>query len=118
MYYFYRMAFTALQNIVSNYPDWSTDILKGYAIFILQEIPDSCPLVLEGSLKSLGHLLGHWRGLVTTGGQEEMPLCGWSLVHLILNSQVLTCYSERSKSIVRNFQEGESMFKKLYMTDH
>ena len=74
MYYFYRMAFTALQNIVSNYPDWRTDILKGYAIFILQEIPDSCPLVLEGSLKSLGQLLGHWRGLVTTGGQEEMDL--------------------------------------------
>ena len=63
------MAVTALQNIISNYPDWRADILRGYAIFILQEIPDSCPLVLEGALKTLGHFLGHWRSLIS--GQEE-----------------------------------------------
>ena len=66
------MAVTALQNIVSNYPDWRTDILRGYAAFILQEIPDSCPLVLEGALKIIGQLLGHWRSLVTASGHEEL----------------------------------------------
>ena len=37
-------------------------------MFILREIPDSCPLVLENALKTLGHFLGHWRGLA--GGSE------------------------------------------------
>ena len=74
MYLPFRMAVSALQNIVTNYPDWRTAIVRGFANFILREVPDSCPLVLEGALKTLGQLLGHWRGLVTGGGQEELPL--------------------------------------------
>ena len=74
MYLPFRMAVSALQNIVTNYPDWRTAIVRGFANFILREVPDSCPLVLEGALKTLGQLLGHWRGLVTGGGQEEPDL--------------------------------------------
>lgn len=72
--YLYRMAVTALQNIVNNYPDWRTDIIRGYSCFILDNVPDSCPLVLEGALKTLGQLLGHWRSLVTGGGEEPPDL--------------------------------------------
>lgn len=42
----------------------------GFAMFILREIPDNCPLVLENALRTLGQFLDHWRGL--TGGAEDV----------------------------------------------
>ena len=65
------MSVTALLNIFTNCPTWRADIVQVFATFVMKDIPDSCPLVLEGALKVLGQLLSHWRGLVTTSVQEE-----------------------------------------------
>ena len=65
------MAVTALLNIITNFPTWRPDIVQGFATFVMRDIPDSCPLVLEGALKVLGQLLSHWRGMAVH--QEDPP---------------------------------------------
>ena len=37
----------------------------GFAMFVLREIPDNCPLVLENALKTLLQFISHWKGLIT-----------------------------------------------------
>jgi hypothetical protein len=69
-----RMSITALQNLFTNYPSWRPDIIQGFAIFVMRDIPDSCPLVLDGAQKVLGQLLNHWKSLIPTSIQvEELP---------------------------------------------
>ena len=43
----------------------------GFAIFVLREIPDNCPLVLENALKTLVQFLSHWKGLLTNQEASE-----------------------------------------------
>ena len=64
------MSVTALLNIISNLPSWRPDIVQVFSVFVMRDIPDSTPLVLEGSLKVLGQLLSHWRGLVISGSED------------------------------------------------
>lgn len=66
------MSVTALLNILTNIPSWRAHVVQVFATFVMRDIPDSCPLVLEGALKVLGQLLSHWRGLVTSSSQEEV----------------------------------------------
>ena len=37
----------------------------GFVLFILRDIPDSCPLVMESALKMLGNFLNHWKAVLT-----------------------------------------------------
>ena len=37
----------------------------GFVLFILRDIPDSCPLVIESALKMLGNFLTHWKAVLT-----------------------------------------------------
>ena len=59
------MSVTALMNIITNLPSWRPDIVQVYSVFVMRDIPDSTPLVLESSLKVLGQLLTHWKGIVS-----------------------------------------------------
>ena len=61
---FHRMSVTALMNIITNLPSWRPDIVQVFSVFVMRDIPDSTPLVLESSLKVLGQLLSHWKGIV------------------------------------------------------
>jgi len=38
----------------------------GFVLFILRDIPDSCPLVMESALKMLGNFLTHWKAVLTS----------------------------------------------------
>lgn len=65
------MATVSLQNIMINFPELRHEVLKGMSIFILREIPDSCPLVLESALKTLGQFIPFWRNLLTPPATNE-----------------------------------------------
>jgi len=39
-------------------------IIIGFVLFILRDIPDSCPLVMESALKMLGNFLTHWKAVL------------------------------------------------------
>ncbi|XP_065885600.1 protein furry homolog isoform X2 [Dysidea avara] len=74
-----RSAFMSLQNIITNYPSWRHDVAKGFVLFILRDIPDSCPLVIESALKMLGNFLTHWKAVLTNeqatkSSEDRSPL--------------------------------------------
>lgn len=69
-----RMAVISLQNIMANFPELRHEVLKGMAIFILREIPDSCPLVLESALKTLGQFIPFWRSQLTPINNETLEV--------------------------------------------
>ena len=64
------MATVSLQNIMINFPELRHEVLKGMSIFILREIPDSCPLVLENALKTLGQFIPFWRNQLTPPSKD------------------------------------------------
>ena len=46
----------------------------GYTLFILRDIPDSCPMVMESSLKMLGSFLTHWKSILTNESTKVLSL--------------------------------------------
>ena len=63
------LAFQALQNLITDFPDWRPDIVDGFLTCILQEISDNFPLYLDNSLKMLLQLLSNWKN--TMDGKKE-----------------------------------------------
>lgn len=63
-----RTTFTSLQNIITNFPSWRHHVIKIFALYILREIPDNCPLVLEAVLRMLINMVTHWKSLI---GMEQ-----------------------------------------------
>jgi len=61
-----RTTFNSLQNIITNFPGWRHHVTKTFALFVLRDIPDSCPLVLEAALKMLVQMVTHWKSLLGT----------------------------------------------------
>lgn len=84
-----RTTFSSLQSIITNFPAWRHDITRIFSRFILCDIPDSCPLVLDSALKMLIQMITHWKTLITT----ESPV---SLINLPppppkFNSKSINC---------------------------
>ncbi|EFX83758.1 hypothetical protein DAPPUDRAFT_223280, partial [Daphnia pulex] len=71
------LAFQCLQNIVVDFPVWREDVLYGYIQFIVKEVPDTSPQLLDNVLRILLQLLSTWRNGVITAThrspQEEPP---------------------------------------------
>lgn len=92
------LAFQCLQNIVVDFPIWREDvlygkafgvrykspfsslpllILLGYIQFIVKEVPDTSPQLLDNVLRILLQLLSTWRNSVITAThrspQEDLP---------------------------------------------
>ena len=64
-----RTAMVSLQGIITNFPGWRHVVARVYSLFILRDIPDNCPLVLESALKFLITMITHWKGLITSDAQ-------------------------------------------------
>lgn len=64
-----RTTFNSLQNIITNFPSWRHHVTKIFALFILRDIPDSCPLILEAALKKLIQMVTHWKSLIGSEAQ-------------------------------------------------
>lgn len=62
----YRAAVNSLHTLITNYPAWRHDIVRVFVKFLLRDVPDSCPLVLEATLKLLIQFIGHWRQMLTS----------------------------------------------------
>ena len=59
-----RAAANSLHTMVTNYPKWRHDIVKVFVMFLLRDVPDSCPLVLEATLKLLIQFIRDWKQMV------------------------------------------------------
>ncbi|XP_071510567.1 protein furry homolog-like [Diadema antillarum] len=64
------LAFTALQNVVVDLPEWREEVILCFVHFMVHEVHDMFPLILESALKMLMQLLSQWK-MAETGKDEE-----------------------------------------------
>lgn len=68
------LAFQALQNMVLDFPDWREDVIQGFIQFILQEVNDTFPQLLDNALRVLLQFLTTWKNALNgTGVKKEVP---------------------------------------------
>ena len=51
----------ALQNLVIDFPDWREDVLWGFMQFVVREVTDLNPGLLDNGLRMINQLLGAWK---------------------------------------------------------
>ncbi|XP_037830132.1 protein furry homolog-like isoform X4 [Kryptolebias marmoratus] len=55
------LAFTTLQALMVDFPEWREDVLSGFAYFIVREVTDVHPTLLDNAVKMLLQLIIQWR---------------------------------------------------------
>nr|XP_057928166.1 protein furry homolog-like isoform X1 [Doryrhamphus excisus] len=55
------LAFTTLQALMVDFPEWREDVLSGFVYFIVREVTDIHPTLLDNSVKMLLQLISQWR---------------------------------------------------------
>ncbi|XP_054160326.1 protein furry-like isoform X2 [Oppia nitens] len=71
------LAFQSLQNMIVDFPDWREDVIEGFIHFLLHEINDSFPNLIDNSLRMLLQLLTSWKNALqnsttsTSGGKDQ-----------------------------------------------
>lgn len=55
------LAFQALQNIINDFPDWREEVIEGFMNFMLSEINDTFPQLLDNALRMFLQLLTCWK---------------------------------------------------------
>uniref|UniRef100_A0A7N8XSY3 Furry homolog, like n=1 Tax=Mastacembelus armatus TaxID=205130 RepID=A0A7N8XSY3_9TELE len=58
------LAFTTLQALMVDFPDWREDVLSGFVYFIVREVTDVHPTLLDNAVKMLLQLISQWRQAV------------------------------------------------------
>uniref|UniRef100_A0A4W5KC37 FRY like transcription coactivator n=1 Tax=Hucho hucho TaxID=62062 RepID=A0A4W5KC37_9TELE len=90
------LAFTTLQALMVDFPEWREDVLSGFVYFVVREVTDVHPTLLDNAVKMLLQLISQWRQAVQTsnktheaqvGGDrpslplERSPL--WGVLHVV-----------------------------------
>lgn len=65
------LACQSLQNLVNDFADWREDVVEGFLNFLLQEINDTFPQLLDNALRMLLHILANWRQAVQVGTSKK-----------------------------------------------
>lgn len=88
-----RAAFNSLYTMVTNYPEWRHDIVRIFVYFLLRDVPDSCPLVLESTLKLLIQFISHWKQILvsTPSPTSEKPASSVTSVSCEFTSASVHC---------------------------
>ncbi|XP_069057619.1 protein furry homolog-like isoform X2 [Pleurodeles waltl] len=58
------LAFNTLQALMLDFPDWREDVLSGFVYFIVREVTDIHPTLLDNAVKMLVQLLNQWKQAV------------------------------------------------------
>lgn len=74
-----RAAANSLHCMVNIYPSWRHSIVRVFVQFLLRDVPDSCPLILEAALKLLIQFVRDWRQLISS--TDKLTVCPPPLVH-------------------------------------
>uniref|UniRef100_A0A669P1K9 FRY like transcription coactivator n=1 Tax=Phasianus colchicus TaxID=9054 RepID=A0A669P1K9_PHACC len=61
------LAFNTLQALMLDFPDWREDVLSGFVYFIVREVTDIHPTLLDNAVKMLVQLINH-------GAAHTLPL--------------------------------------------
>ncbi|XP_051889343.1 protein furry homolog-like isoform X5 [Pristis pectinata] len=84
------LAFTTLQALMVDFPDWREDVLSGFVSFIVREVNDVHPTLLDNSVKMLVQLINHWKQAV------QSHVKGHDLQRAVPNGAAHTLPLERS----------------------
>ncbi|XP_077158033.1 protein furry homolog-like isoform X1 [Paroedura picta] len=81
------LAFNTLQALMLDFPDWREDVLSGFVYFIVREVTDVHPTLLDNAVKMLVQLINQWKQavqmqnknpeaqrVVTNGSATTLPL--------------------------------------------
>lgn len=106
-----RAAVNSLHTMITNYPGWRHDIVRVFVMFLLRDVPDSCPLVLEATLKLLIQFIGHWRQMLTSPTSPDtekhaIPVGPtYTVVYLRSNQVLSVCRLSPQKTLTREGME-------------
>ncbi|XP_017543392.1 protein furry homolog-like [Pygocentrus nattereri] len=90
------LAFTTLQALMVDFPDWREDVLSGFVYFIVREVTDVHPTLLDNAVKMLLQLIIQWKQAVQSSNRghdsqgsndraclplERSPL--WGVLHVV-----------------------------------
>ena len=64
------LAFTALQSLIMDFPEYREDVILGYINFTLREVPDINPNILESCLRGVLQLIVQWKSAVMQSSHE------------------------------------------------
>uniref|UniRef100_A0A672QKH4 Furry homolog, like n=1 Tax=Sinocyclocheilus grahami TaxID=75366 RepID=A0A672QKH4_SINGR len=65
------LAFTTLQALMVDFPDWREDVLSGFVYFIVREVTDVHPTLLDNAVKMLLQLIIQWRQAVQSNNRSH-----------------------------------------------
>ncbi|XP_041646853.1 protein furry homolog-like isoform X11 [Cheilinus undulatus] len=64
------LAFTTLQALMVDFPEWREDVLSGFVYFIVREVTDVHPTLLDNAVKMLLQLISQWRQAVQSSNKS------------------------------------------------
>uniref|UniRef100_A0A3Q0T083 Furry homolog, like n=1 Tax=Amphilophus citrinellus TaxID=61819 RepID=A0A3Q0T083_AMPCI len=65
------LAFTTLQALMVDFPEWREDVLSGFVYFIVREVTDVHPTLLDNAVKMLLQLISQWRQAVQSSNKTH-----------------------------------------------
>uniref|UniRef100_A0A665T7R4 Furry homolog, like n=1 Tax=Echeneis naucrates TaxID=173247 RepID=A0A665T7R4_ECHNA len=65
------LAFTTLQALMVDFPEWREDVLSGFVYFIVREVTDVHPTLLDNAVKMLLQLISQWRQAVQSSNKSN-----------------------------------------------
>ncbi|XP_075901775.1 protein furry homolog-like isoform X4 [Nelusetta ayraudi] len=65
------LAFTTLQALMVDFPEWREDVLSGFVYFIVREVTDVHPTLLDNAVKMLLQLISQWRQAVHSSNKSH-----------------------------------------------
>ncbi|XP_068599918.1 protein furry homolog-like [Brachionichthys hirsutus] len=74
------LAFTTLQALMVDFPEWREDVLSGFVYFIVREVTDVHPTLLDNAIKMLLQLISQWRQAMQSSNKSH-DVQGPSSVH-------------------------------------
>ncbi|GFQ78118.1 protein furry [Trichonephila clavata] len=66
------LAFQSLQNMTLDFPDWREDVIYGFVQFMLREVNDTFPQLLDNALRMLLQFLTNWKNALTSQSQNSL----------------------------------------------
>ncbi|TRY66006.1 hypothetical protein DNTS_003783 [Danionella cerebrum] len=84
------IAQNSLQSLLVDFSDWREEVLLGYCSFLLREVQDTNPVLLDSSLKLMLQLLTQWKLalLSTNQGLDTSKICSTELLQCSSGSRV------------------------------
>ncbi|XP_051783589.1 protein furry homolog-like isoform X2 [Erpetoichthys calabaricus] len=64
-------AFTTLQALMLDFPEWREDVLSGFVYFTVREVTDVHPTLLDNAVKMLIQLISQWRQAVQSSNKSQ-----------------------------------------------